>query len=161
MMVKKLLLAWLIGASLCLLPFLAYGANRAIEPSPELLKLVGVSTYKISEDIRIKVSPDDVKSPRGISACDNSTYVNLFLSSKITGVTSIKVAIETESLKQQAKLFSIYNDGGLSRPYMSHRLLLNLNQHQRLGIVMNIWVFYFTDKNVYANLVQAQCADLY
>lgn len=154
--VKRRPLSCLVGVLLSLLPYLAYGGDQAIEPSNELLKLVGASAYKLSENIKLKVTKDDIKSLRGISVCDQSSYVPLLISSRIPDVIKIKAAIETESLKQQAMLFSIHNEGGLSRPHMSHMVSLNLDRHDKLG-VMNIWIFYFTDKTVYANLVQAQC----
>lgn len=129
-------------------------------PSPALLKLVGASAYNLSGDIKVKVTKDDIKSPQGTRVCDISSYVPLLISSRITGVTVIKAAVETESLQQPAALFSVHNDGGLSRPHMSHMVSLNLSQHQQHG-VMNIWVFYFTNnKKVYANFVQARCTDI-
>lgn len=156
MAVKKLSLVWFIGASLYVISSLSYGVDQTIKPSPALLNLVGVSTYKISEDIRLKVTKDDIKSPRGISVCDTLSFVPLFLSSKITGVTTIKAAAETASFKQQAMLFSIHYYGGVSNRYMYNSLSLNLDQYHEPDI-MNIWVFYFTDESVFANFVRAQC----
>ena len=128
-----------------------------IVPSQALLNLAHVKSYQLSDQISLMVSRDGLKSPRGMSVCDNPFYALIFMKAKIEGVAVVKVLVETATLKEQALLFSLSNEGGLSRPLMLQTISVNLYQ-QAQYIDMNIWAFYITkDNKVYTNFLQAQC----
>mgnify|MGYP000297666328 CR=1 FL=1 len=128
------------------------------DPSPELLKIVGVSAYTRVDDIKMKIRFDDLRTASGLLTCDNARLVNLTVTSGGYKVTMIKVAVETEAKKHATALASIINHGGLSYPFMSNHMRLDLFELHKLGVPLNIWTFYFTAQGVYANSIKIRCA---
>lgn len=142
------ILIWLISS-------LAYAADQPIFPSTALLKMVGVDRFTISKNVRLMVTRDDIKTPQGIRVYDNASYLPLFFASDLTGVKSIKVAVESASHIAPSRLFTITNEGGVSSPKLTGTLPINLAEYERYGVI-NIWIFYFTSDGIFASYIQTQ-----
>ena len=130
--------------------------HRALlTPSSELLKRAGVSQYQRSDDIRIKVGSDGPSSLDALPYCENAVAVPLKVLSNMKNITKVIAAVETAAQTKPKRLFTLNDDGGLSRWGVLLTVSLNLQDYN--PGVANVWVFVVVQDRVYANVAQVRC----
>ena len=130
--------------------------HRALlTPSSELLKRAGVSQYQRSDDIRIKVGSDGPSSLDDLPYCENVVVVPLKVLANKKNISKVIAAVETAAQTKPKRLFTLNDDGGLSRSDVLLTVRLDL-QNYNPGVA-NVWVFVVVQDRVYANVAQVRC----
>jgi hypothetical protein len=130
--------------------------QTSLVPSTNLLRIVGVSEYQPTKEIKIAAGAGETLATSGqIGQCENVGYLPLKASANIKNVSTVIDAIETEHHTKQKRILTLNNDGGLAHTHGYFSAGLDMREHN--GGVSNIWVFFFAEGKVYANAAQIRC----
>jgi len=124
------------------MPLLA--SAEGLLPSRQLLDIAKVSNIEISDKVKIKKVE-----------CDNSLVISLKAIAHIKNVNMTKAAIETNNLKKQKLLFTVFKEGDVKAWNSLVSVQLDISEYN-LG-VSNIWVFFETKDKTYTNSMKFEC----
>ena len=125
-------------------PIEEIGVPTALQPSDGLRKSVQVNGFEATDKIRI-----------ASGECLNPAVVPLKALARIKEVTRVVGGVETPDGRRPKRLFTLTNDGGLRQKDAFVSVQLDLQAYNPGKA--NLWLFFYTKTNVYAQAAQIEC----
>jgi len=129
-----------------------------LKASESLIKAAGINEYEISGKIKINIGSGESKSTTSKTGyCENAAVVPLsaIAHPDLNEIHMVKAVVETQSHKKAKLLFTLKNEGGLTKVGNFFSVRLNLWEYNPGE--PHIWVFFFTSNKVYANAAKIKC----